>query len=144
MTQQPETPITGGCLCGKIRYAATGPIDFPHVCSCGHCQRLSGGPMQAWVDVPLEGFSWTGPGGEPIWYNTFPTTKRGFCPTCGSSVSAYDDGGEAMGLTMMSLDDHGTITPTSQSFKQDGVSWLPLIPWQQVHDEKPERAAAVH
>ncbi|WP_439956514.1 GFA family protein [Nocardia nova] len=32
----------GGCHCGTIRFSATGEPDFPHLCSCEHCQRLLG------------------------------------------------------------------------------------------------------
>ncbi|NUS73136.1 MAG: GFA family protein [Corynebacteriales bacterium] len=128
MTEQ--GPHTGGCLCGNIRYEAVGPIDFPHVCSCEHCQRRSGAPVTAWVDVPIDGFRWLGPGGEPTWYYTFSDTKRGFCAICGSSVSAQDEGADTMGLAMMSLDEHRHIVPQSQSFRNDAVSWLPHVPWR--------------
>jgi hypothetical protein len=69
--------------------------------------------MMAWVDFPVEGFEWVGPGGEPKWFKTFQTTKRGFCDECGSTVAAIDDGGTMMGVTMMALcvwvviDQHG-------------------------------------
>ncbi|MBB5915682.1 hypothetical protein BJY24_004594 [Nocardia transvalensis] len=31
--------MNGGCLCGNIRFSATGDPDFPHLCSCEHCQK---------------------------------------------------------------------------------------------------------
>jgi hypothetical protein len=81
----------------------------------------------AWVGFPAEKFTWTGEGGEPTWYNTFPTTKRGFCPTCGSTVAAIDDGSDDIGIAMMALDDHSALVPVHQSFKPNAVSWLPVI-----------------
>jgi hypothetical protein len=118
----------GGCLCGKIRYEVTGPEDYPHVCSCPHCQRLSGGPMMSWVSFPVAGFKWTGPGGEPSWYYSWPDSRRGFCPNCGSQVCAQDDGADGICMTMSSLDNPGEFTPVAQSFKDDAVSWLPRVP----------------
>ncbi|MGW5917871.1 GFA family protein [Nocardia fluminea] len=56
--------MNGGCLCGNIRFSATGDPDFPDLCSCEHCQRLSGAPVMSWVSFPEEDFAWTGPGGE--------------------------------------------------------------------------------
>ena len=117
----------GGCLCGNIRYRATGESDFPHVCWCVHCQKLSGSPVKSWVDFPVDGFTWTGPGGEPKWYRTWPTTKRGFCPECGSSFAAIDDDGTMMGVTIVSLDEPAGLIPTHQSFKENAVPWLALI-----------------
>lgn len=81
----------------------------------------------AWVDFPLDGFEWTGPAGEPQWHATFPTTKRGFCGVCGSTVAAIDNGDDKMGVTMMSLDDHSGLVPEHQSFKDNAVPWLPVI-----------------
>lgn len=81
----------------------------------------------AWVGFPADRFTWTGPGGEPQWYATFPTTKRGFCPTCGSTIAALDDGSDDIGITMMALDDHSDITPVHQSFKHTAVRWLPVL-----------------
>ncbi|MCP2319342.1 hypothetical protein APR12_004709 [Nocardia amikacinitolerans] len=117
----------GGCLCGRIRFRADAEAGWPHLCSCPHCQKLAGGPLTAWVDFPLDTFEWTGEGGEPAWYNTYPTTARGFCPTCGSLVAAIDYGGTAMGITMMALDDHSALTPVHQSCKDNAVLWLPVI-----------------
>jgi ATP-binding protein involved in chromosome partitioning len=58
----------------------------------------------AWVGFPADKFTWTGPGGEPHWYNTFPTIKRGFCPTCGATVAAIDaDSDDIGGVKVISI-----------------------------------------
>lgn len=72
---------TGGCLCGRIRFTATGPAVYPHTCHCDHCQKLGGAPVMWWAGFGR--VTWTGEGGEPTWFETFPgKAKRGFCPTC--------------------------------------------------------------
>ena len=85
--------------------------------------------MMSWVSFPVRGFRWTGPGGEVTWHHTWPDSKRGFCPTCGSQVCAQDDGADSICMTMSSLDNPSEFTPVAQSFKQDGVAWLPTVPW---------------
>ena len=120
--------LTGGCLCGHIRYTTSGEPDFPHVCSCPHCQRLSGSPIMSWIDFPAAGFEWVGPGGEPTWFNTWPTTQRGFCDQCGTSIAARDEGADIVGVTMTSLDDHSQFEPEKQSFADNAVAWLPVVP----------------
>lgn len=122
---------TGGCLCTKIRFSVTGAPDYPHVCSCTHCQKRAGGPLQSWVGFPLDGLRWTGDGGEPTWYDTFPgQTKRGFCATCGSHVAALDYGDTTIGINLTALDDQtGTdLAPVNQSFRGDAVAWLAQVP----------------
>ncbi|MFG1648451.1 GFA family protein [Micromonospora sp. NPDC049275] len=122
---------TGGCLCKKIRFVVVGKPDYPHVCSCPHCQKRAGGPMQSWVGFPLAGLRWTGEGGEPTWFDTFKgETKRGFCPTCGSHVAAFDYGDTTIGITISALDnqDDPRLVPVNQSFRDDAVDWLPQVP----------------
>ncbi len=84
----------------------------------------------AWVGFPEEGFAWTGPGGEPTWFQTYPATgtqpaiERGFCPKCGASVASRGDEAEFVGVTIMALDDHSGLVPEHQSFKDNAVPWL--------------------
>ena len=78
----------------------------------------------SWVSFPEEGFEWTGPGGEPTWFETFPQICRGFCPVCGSSVASKGDEAGLVGVTLVSLDDHSGLIPERQSFKDNAVPWL--------------------
>jgi hypothetical protein len=122
---------TGGCLCGKIRFVVTDEPDYPHVCSCRHCQKRAGGPMQSWVSFPIAGLRWTGEAGEPTWYDTFPgETRRGFCPTCGSHVAAFDYGDSMIGINLSALDypNDPRLIPINQSFRSDAVAWLDQVP----------------
>ncbi|MEU3910801.1 hypothetical protein [Streptomyces sp. NPDC029721] len=70
----------GGCQCGKLQFTVTGEPDYPHTCSCGHCQALSGGPLMSWVSFPLAGLKWTGAGGVPAWHYTRPDSRRQALP----------------------------------------------------------------
>lgn len=36
------TPLTGGCLCGAIRYTVSAPITELRACHCTSCQKASG------------------------------------------------------------------------------------------------------
>ncbi|WP_455711187.1 GFA family protein [Streptomyces atroolivaceus] len=78
----PAPVRTGHCQCGRISYQVTGVPDDLHLCSCVHETRISGVPAVLWVGFPLNSLIWTGLGGEPKWYATYPTLRRGFCPDC--------------------------------------------------------------
>ncbi len=82
----------GGCLCGNIRFVANGPALKPHTCSCKQCQRHSGGLTVAWVEFPATQVTWNGPGGAPATYRSSEYSSRAFCPWCGSTLGAIDDG----------------------------------------------------
>ncbi|MFD5920688.1 GFA family protein [Kitasatospora sp. NPDC058201] len=120
---------SGGCLCGRIRFTVTGPVDDPHVCNCRDCAKRSGAPFQWWVGFPTVGLEWTGEGGEPTWYDTYPgETSRGFCGTCGSHIAARDYGDDTMiGILATALDDYGTdpeLAPTNLNRVAEAADWL--------------------
>ncbi|MEV6684727.1 GFA family protein [Streptomyces sp. NPDC051130] len=121
-------PRSGGCLCRRIQFTVSGPPDYPHTCSCPHCQELSGGPMMAWVSFPLNSLKWTGDGGEPAWHYTWPDSRRGFCPRCGSQLCALDDGATSIAVTLPALGNPADLVPVNQSYRDTAVPWLPQVP----------------
>jgi len=46
--------MSGGCLCGAIRYRVEGDPIASYLCHCTDCQRATGGPYAACVLVPAE------------------------------------------------------------------------------------------
>ena len=115
----------GGCECGHIRYVVRGEPSSPHYCHCRRCQRLSGAPVVAWVDFPLAALSFEG--AEPARYRQASgATDRGFCPKCGGSIFAQDDGSALICLTIVSLDDPNLVPPEYESFKESAPDWLEL------------------
>jgi hypothetical protein len=52
--------MNGGCLCGDVRYSASGEPVVTSICHCRDCQRQTGSVFVEVVAVPKEAFS--GPG----------------------------------------------------------------------------------
>lgn len=122
--QLPAEVRTGRCQCGDITYAVAGIPDDPHLCSCAHETRISGGPAVLWVGFRKDTLSWTGPGGEPTWYATWPTLRRGFCPRCGTHLISVADGSDMIMVTGFSLDDRTGTDPVGHSFRDEAVLWM--------------------
>ncbi|MEU4730136.1 GFA family protein [Streptomyces sp. NPDC023588] len=137
MTTPPatETPRAGGCQCGTIQFTVTGDPDYPHACSCPHCQRLSGAPMMSWVSFPLGGLTWNG-GSEPTWHYTWPDSRRGFCPACGSQLCALDDGATSIAVTLSALGNPPDLIPVHQSFRDTAVPWLTQVTDTRHHPDR--------
>lgn len=114
--------FTGGCLCGEVRFRIEGETDWPHYCSCSMCQRWSGAPLVAWVDMPLAGLTWVA--GYPKLVRTSAKTQRGFCGTCGSSLFALDDGSDKICMTITSIDQANDLVPEAHSFADKAPAWL--------------------
>lgn len=115
---------TGGCQCGHIRYSLSGEPTSPHFCHCRMCQRLAGAPIVAWVDFPISSLKYEG--AEPSLYQSSENTQRGFCPKCGSSIFALDDGGECICVTIATLDHPEFITPEYETYKESSPPWMNL------------------
>ncbi|MEU5100957.1 MULTISPECIES: GFA family protein [unclassified Streptomyces] len=117
---------TGRCQCGDIAYEVTGAPDDPHLCSCEHCTLLSGSPAMAWVGFRREELTWTGHGGEPTWYSTWPTLHRGFCPRCGTHLVSVADDSEMIMVATFSLTEQSGIDPVGHSFREAAVPWMTI------------------
>jgi hypothetical protein len=77
-----STVETGGCLCGKVRFATTGPLREVIFCHCAQCRRQSGLYFAA-TSVPAAGLVIQGQE-HVTWYAASDFARRGFCGICGT------------------------------------------------------------
>jgi hypothetical protein len=80
----PTTYVSGGCLCGSIRYEADVFIKNGYICHCTMCQKSSGQPAEIGVLVKAGTLRYLK--GEPKYFVSSQIGKRGFCAECGSRV----------------------------------------------------------
>jgi adenylate cyclase len=80
-----QVPVTGGCLCGEIRYRVTEPPLDTNFCHCRMCQKFTGAPVSVGSTYPDRAVRFTK--GEPRYYKSSPFAERGFCANCGSSLT---------------------------------------------------------
>jgi hypothetical protein len=115
---------TGGCLCGQIRYIAEGEPIAVCTCHCHSCQRISGGSFLTFVGFAPQKVKWIQD--SPKIYKSSDPVNRGFCPTCGSSVSFARPAHNVIALMAGSLDDPDTISPQMHCFTDHQNAWLIL------------------
>lgn len=107
------TEMTGGCQCGRVRYAIENADDDAYLCHCRMCQRATGGVAAALKDVPRLAVSWTA--AEPERYRSSPIAQRGFCGVCGTPLTYEGDGSDYLDLTVGSFDDPYRLRPVAHS-----------------------------
>ncbi|WP_105437272.1 GFA family protein [Neorhizobium sp. T25_13] len=112
---------TGGCQCGAVRYRAEGEIGFPHLCHCRMCQKAAGNYFMPLGGVMHENFKLTR--GEPAWFRSSETVRRGFCEKCGTPLF-YDGSSDHMSITLGSLDDPQSVKPELQTNLAHKMSWF--------------------
>ena len=103
-------PITGGCLCGQVRYTISFPTEdtWPpnsHVCQCTQCRKASGSLISPFLKVPTANITWSRPdlaslplefqsSSPPSPFRQFQSShaaRRGFCGNCGSTLTFWNE-----------------------------------------------------
>jgi hypothetical protein len=117
--------ITGGCLCGKIRYESDAEVLRAYHCHCTDCQKLSGTSGLSLLALPENGFKLSGAlkffekkgdSGNKV--------SLGFCPDCGSNILGKPQQlAGVIALTAGSLDDTSVFKPTLAIFAASAPGW---------------------
>ena len=112
----------GGCLCGALRYAASGaPIDVGY-CHCRTCQRSSGAPTLAWASFRSDALAYTR--GSPASYRSSPRAVREFCAQCGTQIVFREDESSTVDLNIGSLDRPAALTPQYHIWTASRIPWF--------------------
>ena len=93
---------TGGCLCGKVRYAVAGQLRDVIACHCGQCRRQHG-HHGAYSEAALADLSFEDESGL-AWYDSSAKARRGFCRHCGAGLFWHRAGAERIAIAAGSLD----------------------------------------
>lgn len=119
---------TGGCLCGKVRYRATGDPLAMTLCQCTHCQRATGSAFGVYAAYTQDAV--TIEQGELKTYNDQGEgmiVHRGFCPDCGSPVLLVPERAPNMYIICGgTLDDTSDMKPTVCGWCASGQPWVDL------------------
>jgi hypothetical protein len=109
------TTHKAGCLCGKVRIAASGAPLRVGICHCLDCRKHHGALFYAAAIFPHDAIAIEG---EPTGYK-----GRFFCSHCGSSVFART--GDEVEVHLGAFDVPNQFTPTYESWIIRREAWLP-------------------
>lgn len=116
----------GGCLCGAIRYRVTGPPQSTSLCHCFSCRRSTGGPSLAWAIFPEDAVEISG---ELAIHRSSPGVERGFCASCGTSLTYRRENRPGLfDVTTASLDDPDAFPPGKEIWVEERLSWVTAHP----------------
>ncbi len=120
--------ITGGCLCGAVRYSCAADPLLCVTCHCTHCQRQAGSALSVIIGVPDDAVTFEG---ALTTYNdtgdSGATVRRQFCPTCGSPVfTRVDSPPGMMFIKAGTLDDTSSLKPAFHCYAKSKQDWVDL------------------
>ena len=117
---------TGGCYCGHIRYAITGPVERAGICHCENCRKAVGAQSVAWILLKKIHFRMDK--GDLSRYRTDTGAWRGFCPHCGTSISYESDRrADEIDITTGSLDEPDDFPPQWDAYAEEKISWVHTV-----------------
>jgi hypothetical protein len=122
--------VSGGCLCGRIRYSGEAEPLRMVACHCKNCQRFTGSAFLTVFALPKDTITLTG---DPMVYTqpggtTGMPLHRVFCPDCGSSVMMYRDDTGRINIAAGTLDDASFFKPTANIYCDAKQAWVQLSP----------------
>jgi len=122
--------ISGGCLCGEVRYETAAEPMVAGQCQCVDCRKSSGSGHCSHLGLPEVGFTVTGAltsYDKPADSGNIVTRK--FCPTCGAAVLSTNSGMPGMVFVRASsLDDPEVFQPQVAVYTSRAPSWDKLDP----------------
>ena len=114
--------LTGGCLCGRVRYRIAAPLGPGRSCHCSRCRKAFSGAGSAYAEVAPGAFSWVD-GEEGLGrYESAPGWGLCFCASCGTTLCGLKDG-EVHGITLGSVDGAPGVEIAMHLFVASKAPW---------------------
>ena len=135
-----DTAITGGCLCGEVRYECTSLPNPGLYCHCRNCQKAHAAPYAALTIVPPSNITITK--GEVAHYERTSEsenmTYREFCPNCGTQLfSGSLVHSQVKSIKIATLDNPNLVKPDKHVWLESSVDWVCLNDGLPQFDKQP-------
>ncbi|ALJ37544.1 GFA family protein [Azospirillum brasilense] len=112
-----DATLTGGCLCGAVRYeVAERPMGVVN-CHCGQCRRFHG-HFGAYITILRETVVIKAQD-TLSWYRSSAKAQRGFCSRCGSSLFWSGDESGLFDIAAGTLDQPTGLTTLRHIYAED-------------------------
>jgi hypothetical protein len=118
-----DSQYVGGCLCGQLRFEASGEARNLSYCHCNSCRRAVGAAMVPWGTFAENGFRITQ--GQLAEYRSSPRVRRGFCAHCGTSLTyRHEKRPGEVDVVLAALDEPGRLAPRAHIWVRDKLPWV--------------------
>ena len=119
--------ISGGCLCGAVKYTSAADPVLVALCHCHHCQKQSGSAYSVNVGIPKGSLQFTS-GKTAVYQDTGSSgmpVYRHFCSSCGSPIfSDVVASPQLDWLKAGTLDDTSWVKPAVSIWCESAQGWV--------------------
>ena len=123
----PELPLTGGCLCGAVRYEISEPLLGAGYCHCTRCQRRTGSSAAASGRIAPGSLRIVS--GEELVraYEPDDGFAKEFCSACGGALwSRSPDDPGWVAVRLGTFDGDPGVRPSYRQFVAYAAPWEPI------------------
>ena len=120
-------PLTGGCLCGAVRFEVTEPPLYASYCHCTRCQRRTGTASSAQVRIAPGSLRVTG--GQELLRAFEPPdgAPKVFCSACGGALWSNDlETKQPRGVRISAFDSDPGVKPSFRQYVAYAAAWEPI------------------
>ena len=118
-----EADLTGGCLCGAVRYRLAGAPFDAGWCHCRMCQLNSGSPAMVFASVASPDYA-IDRGEEHVRrYRSSDKAERRFCGACGTPLLFRELAGATHDFSVATLDIPEAVTPAFHIYYASHIAW---------------------
>lgn len=122
------SPLTGGCLCGGVRFELAAPPTGAGYCHCTRCQRRTGGASSA--QAYIDGTALTLLAGDDLltwWRHPDGGFEKGFCRACGGQLFSRNPDDHAQhSVRMSAFDADPGVRPGLRQYVAFAATWEPI------------------
>lgn len=127
----PASRLSGGCLCGAVRYSVDDAFRYAVNCHCSDCRRTTGSAFKPFAGIGSEHLTLT-TGADNLLRYGGEAAHDVHCRTCGSFLYSLLDNGARIHLAMGTLADAPSIRPSAHIFVGSKA------PWYEITDDLPQ------
>ena len=122
-----DLPLTGGCLCGGVRFEVTEPPQFASYCHCTRCQRRTGTAASAQARI-VPGSLRIVQGADLVRsYHPPGGAWKEFCSVCGAALwSRAPDDPDPRSVRLGAFDADPGVRPAYRQFVAYAAPWEPI------------------
>jgi hypothetical protein len=122
-----ELPLTGGCLCGGVRFEIAESLVSAGYCHCTRCQRRTGTAASPQARIAPGSLRLVA--GEELVSLFEPPDgfAKAFCSRCGSALwSTSPDDHDVISVRLGAFDHDPGVRPAYRQFVAHAAPWEPL------------------
>jgi len=117
--------ISGGCLCGTVKFTVNDSFDNFYFCHCEQCRKVTGSSHASNLVTTIDNIEWLSGLDKIVRFDHKERVfTKVFCSICGSGLPYESKSGECLVVPAGSLNTEPSLTPNAQIFCSEKAGWF--------------------